>query len=175
MTTEQDATRERITSYIAHQAAKEPNAIKELVQKGHDQLVSQMEGLSEEQAAFKPGPDDWSVRELLRHALQAKRGVVRTCEALARGEAREGSAEPRRVTGELPTLVEARSALDAAHDELLAFVESISPETNTDARFGHPFFGPLNCREWAAFQRLHDGDHAQQIEQITSASGFPAT
>ncbi len=174
MTTEQDTARERITSYIVHQGKKEPSGIKKLVQKGHDQLLNQMEGLSEEQATFKASEDDWSVRELLRHALQAKRGVAGTCRSLALGEAREGTAEAGRVTGELPTLAEARAGLDAAHGDLLAFVESISAETNTDARYEHPFFGPLNCREWAAFQRVHDGDHAQQIEQIKAAPGFPA-
>ncbi len=174
MTTEQDTARERITSYIVHQAKKEPDSIKKLVQKGHDQLLSQMEGLSEQQATFKASEDDWSVRELLRHAVQAKRGVVRTCQSLAQGEAREGSAEPGRVTGELPTLAEAGAELDAAQDDMLAFLDGISTETNTEATFGHPFFGPLNSREWAAFQRVHDGDHAQQIEQIKASAGFPA-
>ncbi len=104
MTTEQDTARERITSYIVHQAKKEPNAIKKLVQKGHDQLLSQMDGLSEEQATFKGSEDDWSVRELLRHALQAKRGVAGTCQSLALGEAREGTAEAGAAQASSPCL-----------------------------------------------------------------------
>ena len=30
----------------------------------------------------------------------------------------------------------------------------------------HPFFGDLNCREWAAFQRVHDEDHIQHAAKI---------
>ena len=72
------------------------------------------------------------------------------------------------------TLAPARAALGAGHQELLDFVDSLSPGTTVEAMLDHPFFGPLNCREWAAFQRIHDGDHAGQIEQIKSASGYPA-
>lgn len=170
MATLPDELRERVVSYITHQGAKEPGAIRDVIQKGHDQLLSLIDGLSEEQARFKPGADDWSVFELLRHVVQSKRGVAGVCAALARGET------PPSFEGDsvaLTSLAEARSALDAAHEELLAFVDALSPEANVETRYEHPFFGPLNCREWAAFQRVHDADHTQQIEQIKSAPGFP--
>ena len=43
----------------------------------------------------------------------------------------------------------------------------------TAATFDHPFFGPLNCKGWVAFQRLHDADHIGQIEQIKASAGYP--
>jgi hypothetical protein len=174
MATVSNDQRERLVSYISHQAAKGPGSIRGTIQKGHHQLLGIIDGLSEQQATFKPSPDVWSVLEVLRHAVDAERGVGRSCAALARGETPAGQAQPGRSGGALPSLTEARSALDAAHDELLAFVATLSPETNLEARFEHPFFGPLNCQEWAVFQRVHDGDHAEQIEQIKAAEGFPA-
>jgi hypothetical protein len=166
-----DEVRDRVRSYIVHQAAKEPAAIKDIVQHGHDQLLDRIDGLSEEQARFKPGPDDWSVLEVLQHAAPAKRWLAGICAALARGETparSEGDAAPP------ASLAEARSALQSAHQELLGFIDGLSPEADLEARHEHLFFGPLNCREWATFQLVHDRDHAQQIDQIKAAPGFPA-
>jgi hypothetical protein len=72
------------------------------------------------------------------------------------------------------TLADARAAMDAAQRDLLAFIDGLSSSTpNVEARYNHFIFGDLNCLEWAAFQRVHDGDHSGQIEQIRSAAGFP--
>lgn len=178
MTTAQDEIIERVVSYIRHNAAKEPQAIRELVQKGHEQLVALIDGLSEEQARFQPGPDDWCVLEVLRHVVFAKRGVARVCAGLARGErpaglGGEGEQQDGIVGEAFPTLAAARSALDAAHQELISFIEGPLAQGDLRARYRHFLFGELNCREWAAFQRVHDVDHVNQIGQIKASPGFP--
>ena len=172
MVTVPDDVRDRVLSYVNHQAAKEPAAIAGVVQQGQDRLLGLLEGLSEEQSAFKASAEDWSVLEVLRHVVDSKRGVARRCAVLARGEA-STSFEPADEIAAFATLPEARAALDSGHQELLRFLSTLSPETNVESTDDHPFFGPLNCRQWAAFQRVHDGDHADQIEQIKAASGFP--
>ena len=179
MTTAQDEMIDRITSYIKHNAQKEPAALRELVQQGHAQLAGLLDGLSDAQATFKPGADDWCVLEVLQHVATAKRGVARICTRLAAGETlagtgREGD-EQDGVMGPktFSSLAEARDVLESAHQELLDFVEGLSATVDLDARFNHFLFGDLNCREWAAFQRVHDGDHSNQIEQIMAAPGFP--
>ena len=168
-----DDLKERVLSYIAHQSEKQPEGIAGVVEQGHDQLVGLLEGLSDEQAAFKASAEDWSVLEVLRHVVGSKRGVARRCSVLARGEA-SASFEPADEVGSFASLSEARAALDAGHRELLASVRAPTPDANVDVTFDHPFFGPLNCREWAVFQRVHDDDHAGQIEKIKAADGFPA-
>ena len=37
----------------------------------------------------------------------------------------------------------------------------------------HPFFGPLHCRAWFLFQRVHDQDHARHVGSIKQAAGYP--
>ena len=171
---------ERVTSYIQHNAAKDAPALRELVQAGHERLAVLLDNVSEEQARFKPGADDWCVLELLHHVASAKGGVARICQRLAHGEqlagrGREGDEQDGITQGEpFASLAEARAAVEAAHRELLAFVDGPLATANTEARFNHFLFGDLNCREWTAFQRVHDGDHAAQIEQIKSAAGYPA-
>ncbi|MCH7812267.1 MAG: DinB family protein [Chloroflexi bacterium] len=170
---QQQEVAERVRSYIQHQASKGPDGIRNAVQKGHDQLTGLLEGLSDEQAEFKPAPEEWCVLEVLRHVAGSKRGVARRCATMSRGEA-SSNFEPDEEAPAFASLGEAREALDDGHQALLAVIATLTPETSLEARYDHPFFGPLNSPEWAAFQRVHDGDHAQQIEQIKSATGFPA-
>jgi hypothetical protein len=45
------------------------------------------------------------------------------------------------------------------------------PESpNLELKAAHPFFGMLNCAEWAVFQRVHDEDHAQHAQKIIAAT-----
>ncbi|MCH7954097.1 MAG: DinB family protein [Chloroflexi bacterium] len=182
MTTLTDDVQERVGSYIRHQAAKEPDAIRDIVQTGHDKLLALLDGMSEKQAGFKPSPDDWSVLEVLDHVVTAKRGVARTCVTLARGDVPAGIGEEGQensqqdgITGKhFASLAEARAGAEAAHAEMIEFIGGIAQGVDVDARFDHFLFGPLNCREWAAFQRVHDGDHGNQIEKVLASAGYPA-
>jgi hypothetical protein len=171
---------ERMTGYIKHNAAKSPADLHALVQAGHDHLSSLLDGLSPAQASFKPADDVWSMLELLHHVVSAKGGVARICERLARGEAiagqgREGDEQDGILRGDgFTSLADARAAMDVAHGELLDFLDHRLAAADMATRFNHFVFGDLNCAEWAAFQRVHDGDHANQIEQIKAAAGYPA-
>jgi len=73
------------------------------------------------------------------------------------------------------SLAAAREALEEAHQQMVAFVDTELAQAQLDLRFKHFLFGDLNSPEWAVFQRVHDGDHSNQIGQITSATGYPAS
>jgi hypothetical protein len=179
MTTAQDEIIERVGSYIRHNATKEPPALRGLVQQGQQQLTGLLDGMSDEQARWKPGADDWCALELLQHVVTAKRGVARICQRLASGEkVADFGGEGEEQDGVMSkrtfaSLAEARAAMDAAHGDLLAFIDGPLAAANVETRFRHFMFGELNCCEWVVFQRVHDGDHSGQIEKIKSAPGFP--
>lgn len=181
MTTVPDDLRERLVSYIKHQAARGTEVIKEAVQSGHHQFVAAFDGMSEEQATFKPSADVWSVLEVLQHAATTKRELAVLCAALARGDTyaslgpdgEEPSAQDGITRVQFHSLAEAREATESAHGELMAFIAGLSPDDDLETRFKHFIFGALNCREWAVFQQVHDIDHTRQIEQIKAAPGFP--
>jgi hypothetical protein len=169
----------RAGAYIEHNAGKEPAELRGLVQQGNTQLLSLLDGMSPAQARYKPGPDDWCVIEVLQHVATAKRGVARICARLAAGEAMAGTGregdEQDGVMGPktFATVAEACDAIGSAHEGLLAFIDGPLATANVDTRFRHFIFGDLNCREWTAFQRIHDGDHTNQIQQIIAAPGYP--
>jgi hypothetical protein len=178
MTTPREELIERATGFIHKNATKDPAAMHQIVQQGHDQLTGLLDTMSDQQAAFKPAPDVWSVLELMAHVVTAKGGVARICQRLARGETpanrgAEGEEQDGISRLTYTSLAEVRPALDEAHRELLAFIDGPLAGANTQARFKHFVFGDLNCAEWAVFQRVHDGDHSGQVQQITSAPGYP--
>ncbi len=56
---------------------------------------------------------------------------------------------------------------------LFAKVLAADPAASPDARIEHPMFGPLSWRETLLFTRLHDLDHAGQLQKIATALAAP--
>ncbi len=50
-------------------------------------------------------------------------------------------------------------------------VRGADPQSALEGTVEHPFFGPLNWRETLLFMRLHDLDHAGQMQKIAAALG----
>src|SRR5262245_37067614 len=62
-----------VISFIRETSAKPSNEIAAVVQEGHDDLCIALADVSEDQARFKPGPEDWSILELMDHVVTVKR------------------------------------------------------------------------------------------------------
>lgn len=169
-----DDVRERVVSYLVHQATKEAAGLRALIERERTRLLGLLEGLSEAQASWTPQPDQWSVKEVLRHVLAAERNVIEVVTSLAAGVIPEGKRETgRQDPDESATLGDLVERLREERQRLLAFLRSLPPSADLSVTFPHPFFGLLNCKGWVAFQRVHDGDHIGQIESIKAAEGFP--
>ena len=167
-----DDTRQRLVSYLEHQASKDVPQIVEAIEEQRARFLALLDGMTDEQAAVRPVPDQWSVCDVLRHVIAAEEGVARIVDSLARGVAPDG----KRLLGSqiadegqsLSALVE---RLRAARAGLLERVRGWPDSPDLSATYDHPFFGPLNCKGWVAFQRLHDADHIGQLGQIMGAKG----
>ena len=169
-------------AFVQETAQRPPAEIEAVVLEGHEALLASLEGISETQAAFKPGPEDWSVLELMSHVVSTKRIVALLAAALAEGKLPPGinadSELESRQDGvtimHFETLASAREAAATAHADMLKFIRSIDDSTNTELRFKHFVFGAFNSREWAVFQRVHDDNHAPQVFDIKASAGYPA-
>ena len=169
-------------AFVQETAQRPPAEIEAVVQEGYESLLAALDGVSETQAAFKPGPDDWSVLELMSHVVSTMRIVALLAAALAEGKLPPGinadSELESRQDGvtimHFETLAAARETAASAHADMVKFIRSIGDETNTELQFRHFVFGAFNSREWAAFQRVHDENHAPQIFDIKASSGYPA-
>ena len=147
------------------------------------ELIEAIAAISEEQAAWKPGADDWSVAETIRHQLVSSRGVIEIVEALASDRA-PGDGVVYDSPGDLTahevapdyagSFAELRAEFLAHSVEFAALPSRLPAEPNRTRTFEHMYFGPLPASAWFAFQRIHDGAHLNQIEQIVAVGGFPA-
>jgi hypothetical protein len=166
--------RQRLISYLGHQASKDVPVLVDLIEEQRARLLALLDGVTEEQAAFCPAPDQWSISDVLRHLIAAEEGVARIVESLARGAVPEGQRRMgSQIADEGQSLAALTERLGAARADLLARVGGWPASPDLAATVEHPLFGPLNCKGWVAFQRLHDADHIGQLEQIKGAVGWP--
>jgi hypothetical protein len=168
----------RVRSYLVSQAeSKGFPELRPAVEEARQALIAEVDGLSEAQAAFKPageGEAGWSVIEVLRHVIFEEEDVTRRILELAAGHPSAGTEIGRLRGREDASLSTLLHDLREVRRGLLVLVEGIQGSERLDATSPHPWFGELNCRAWFLFQRVHDGDHARQIQAIRATPGFPA-
>ena len=167
-----EEVRDRVTSYIQHQGTKSHEAIIELVRTSQQRFLDVIGGISDDIAAKKPAPDEWSLRELVRHVLDAEESVSLLVHNLSRGMGPpEGRRAGRMVEDTGQPMAEYVEQLRALNERMLYAIQGMPQDPNIEEKAPHPFFGPLNCKEWAAFQRVHDEDHVQHAQKILAAVG----
>jgi hypothetical protein len=159
----------RVRSYIRHQAGKPPEVIAALVEDSQQRLLAAFVECERDVAERKPAPDEWSMHDLARHVVSAEGGVCAAIERLSHGDAplteRRVGGQPADDGASYDELVD---RLRTTNARLLDIIRSLPPDADTTTTALHPFFGELNCREWAAFQRVHDEDHIQHAAKIVA-------
>ena len=165
-----EEVRDRVTSYIQHQGSKSPDAVLDLVQTSQQRFLDVVSGLREDVAARKPAPEEWSVRELVRHVIDAEESVAILVHNLSRGEGPpSGRGAGRMVEDTGQPFLDFVAQLRGVNDSLIREIRGLPAAPDLEKKAPHPFFGPLNCMEWAAFQRVHDEDHVQHAQKILAA------
>ncbi|HEY7654687.1 MAG TPA: DinB family protein [Methylomirabilota bacterium] len=166
-----DEEQARIRSYLVAQGAKlTPAAIVEKVRAAMADLRAAAAAVPPARFAERPEPEEWSGNEVMAHVVAADRyfggGIVSVldgCPPPARSGGRGmEDAALRPAEAWYRILGEQREALFA---KVLAADAAAAP----DARIEHAFFGPLTWRETLLFTRLHDLDHAGQLQKIAQA------
>lgn len=165
----------RVRSYMQHQATKSTSAIYDLVATSQQRYLDVISNLDDQLAAKKPAPEEWSVRELTRHVIAAQDGVTDIVANISRGAMPAPGDRPRGLGMILDEdgrpFARYVEQLRTVNEKMLGAIASLPPESdiNKTMTTPHPFFGELNCLEWAVFQRVHDEDHVQHAQKILAA------
>jgi uncharacterized damage-inducible protein DinB len=162
----------RIRSYLTAQAAKlPPPDIVGKVRAAMDQLRAAAQAVPAARFNDAPAAGDWSANEVMAHVVEAGRhfgtAIVRALDGLPPGAPRDAAARDT-APRPLPTWW---SLLERDRAALFERVLAADPTARLDVTVEHPFFGPLNWRETLLFMRLHDLDHAGQLQKIAGALG----
>ena len=163
-----DEARRTVVSYLTHQGKKDVSAVVEVIERERRRLLDLLADVSQEQAEFAASPGQWCIREIVEHVVASERGVLPIIARLA-GVA----APPEQGPAAGRSLAELREDLASTRAQLLALVRDLPEGVNLEAKHDHLFFGPLNWKEWLAFQRVHDGDHIEQIKAVQRSPSYP--
>jgi hypothetical protein len=172
-----DDITERRDEYIALIRATgrmAPTEVVAAVSETQGELLSLLRAVGEERAARSPAAGEWCLRELAAHAAFTERLVAKLVHCMARGEMPTREDLEGAGIGMLPPADERMFAevvreLEEMNAALLDAVRGVPEEPNMELRLPHPFFGPLHCLEWAAFQRVHDLDHIGHAKKILAS------
>jgi hypothetical protein len=162
----------RIRSYLTAQGAKlSPSEIIDKIHGAMEQLRAALATVPIGRFDDRPNAEEWSANEVMAHVVTAGRyfggAVVRLIDGLPAGGLRD------RLERDVPRHSGAGwwAMLEEDRTALFERVRNADPQGRLDGTVEHPFFGPLNWRETLLFIRLHDLDHAGQLQKIASALG----
>jgi hypothetical protein len=116
----------------------------------------------------RPEPNEWSANEVMAHVIAAGRFFGDQIIAVLDGRTRAGMPmQPPPV--ERHTAEAWSSLLERDRTALFDRVIAADPGSHLDETIEHRMFGPLTWREALLFMRLHDLDHAGQLQKIAAA------
>jgi hypothetical protein len=168
------ARRDEYLQLMHDHAMKTPEGIVESVRETQTELLAIFSSCSEARASRAPAEGEWNMRELALHAVFTEVLIAKLVHHLSRGnvppaEAFEGAGIGMITPDDGRPYDAIMRDLAEVNETLLTSVRELPGEPNTTMKLPHPYFGPLNCLEWAGFQRVHDSDHIQHAQKILAA------
>jgi uncharacterized damage-inducible protein DinB len=160
----------RIRGYLTAQGAKlSPAEIIDKVRAAMAEVRTTAHAIPDHRFGERPAAEEWSANEVMAHVVKAGRhfggAIVRLLDGVPVGGVRD------QLERDVPRLSAAEwwATLEQDRAALFARVQAADPRSALTDTVEHPFFGPLNWRETLLFMRLHDLDHASQLQKIAAA------
>ena len=159
----------RIRGYLQGQGAKlSPADVIEKVQAAMADLRRAALAVPAGRFEERPAPEEWSGNEVLAHVVAAGRFFGDQIVAVLDGRPRTDLSRDWPPVAR-HTADEWSSILDRDRTALFDRVRAADPQAHLGETIEHRMFGPLNWRETLLFMRLHDLDHAGQLQKIAAA------
>jgi hypothetical protein len=169
----------------------------QLLEDSQKEFLAFVDGLSDAQWTYKPGPDRWSVGETAEHIMLADDRLFASVKAAltsppnpdwenkTRGKTEflEKIMVDRSHKAQAPEAIQPQSKL--SRDEVIQrykegrtlaikFIEETQvPLKEHTADHPFPVFGTLNAYQWLIYIPLHNIRHNQQIAEVKASAGFP--
>jgi hypothetical protein len=158
-------------------------------------VVEATKGLSEAQWKFKPGPDRWSIAEIVEHlALVESLLLENVRPQLASSTASAPDRDAKQVDAAIlakmpdrstkyqappPIVPTGRWTPQVALERFLASRQQTAVFLKSDADLrrhtvAHPVFGAMDGYEWILAIAAHSERHTKQILEVKADPGFPA-
>jgi hypothetical protein len=166
----------------------------ELLNKSEKEFLQAVEGLTDQQWAFKPGPERWSVAECAEHIVLAESLLFDTATksltaasdekwhaTLSKTEVLRRALPNRSTKVDAPAAIKPRQAMTreqvmARFKEQRAMALAYVQETEAPLKAhtaANPFFGSLNAHQWLLYIPLHHLRHNLQIAEVKTSPSYP--
>ncbi len=169
-----------VAKYIIFPNRFRSTTIKQAIEQFEDEskkIIELISGLNDDQLTQRRliprlrGLEDssrfWSIAMTIQHLNIVGEGMLGIIVSLSRGK------------NELPLrgIADVKPSIDVDAQEAIANFKELTEnfgrlagkidfEKHSDTKHPHPWFGPLNAREWTLFAAPHQAIHRKQIEQI---------
>ncbi len=177
--------------------AHERQLVVDQLKSSQERLLGLVQGLTADQWTFRPAEGRWSIGECVEHVIRVENRVLgligkKLDESTPEPEKRDPthakdavvaqSVPDRTIRREAPEPVRPTGQWAVANELLAEFQKTrqrtaeFAATTQGDLRshfVPHMALGELDCYQWLLVLSLHGVRHAQQIEEIKAAPGFP--
>ena len=167
-----------------------------LLARSRTAVLKAVEGVSEEQARWKPAPERWSILEYVEHLAVSDDGLValvkRSLEGTPHPETEEERKEreqkirattiPRGVNrapehlkpvARFDSLADAVAAFLAARERTIEFARSTTDDLRSHF-VPHPVLGQMDGYQWVCGNARHAESHAAHVVEIRGMAEFPS-
>ena len=135
-------------------------------------LAQTLDRLTDAQVTQLSVNPEWSVKDTVAHLVGAKRGMTRLAQRFAAGEAPKLPADydnnyfnARQVAKrQAMSLADVRAEFGTAHQELLAFLESVTAP-QLELRGEHPIAGDIPLKDLLVVIYNHETQHCKEIAE----------
>ncbi|MEL4026014.1 DinB family protein [Lysinibacillus endophyticus] len=154
-----------------------------------DELLKEVESLSDEVLNQKPSTDQWSIKQILEHLFlmeivianiikeQLENGEVQTAkpkpiEAAVNRKYKVSAPEFSVPTNDYATLEELKEKLAKSRQELKSVVEKADQNDLETKAYLHQAFGLMSLSQWIPFVGYHERRHILQIKEVKESFGI---
>lgn len=166
-----------------------------LLARSRQALLDAVEGITDQQARWKPSPERWSILEYVEHLAVSDDALVamiqRSMQTPAQPETEEQRRQREQKIRETPiprganrapeglkpsarfkSLPEAVTAFLAARERTMEFARSTQDDLRSHFS-PHNVLGPLDGYQWLVGNARHAESHAGHIKELRTSQGFP--
>jgi len=153
--------------------ASERAQLIERYENGYAAVEEALDGISDAELDARPGPDEWSAREIIHHLADSEMtSAIRLRKLLAEDEPTiQGYDEPefaRRLHYERP-LEGSLLAFKGARESTASLLGVLS-ESDWSRSGTHTESGPYSVETWLQIYAAHGHDHADQIRRARASA-----
>jgi uncharacterized damage-inducible protein DinB len=158
-------------------------------------FLASIDGVSDAQWTFKPGPDRWSIAEVAEHIAISETTILqlvtdrilktpkapadparptdaKVMEVITDRSGKAQAPEMLKPTNRWPNRAALTKEFEAARTRTIDYVRTTKDDLRGHA-MPHPALQTIDGYQWVLLLAAHSARHTAQIEEVKAAAGYP--